>query len=210
MIFQTQVRLYFLIRSKISVMREYFIVVLSTILSRVWIVSARVFRNLFHHSPRTHRTINNRQIDAPLCTSNLKGKIYRVGFFFDSKSKMRGFILRLNRIFGQIFRRLSIRKSGWSGKEGWRGSDDVARVGRHVPRTRDRETELKHHLENVTKKQLGHVFTRVRGRIFSLRELLFYWKSIIVADGYYLSCYPIASSYWETRELKKHSSFPLS
>lgn len=43
-----------------------------------------------------------------------------------------------------------------------RGSDDVARVGRHVPRTRDRETELEHHLENVTKKQLDHVFTRVR------------------------------------------------
>lgn len=33
----------------------------------------------------------------------------------------------------------------------------------------------------------------------------FYWKNIIVADGYNLSCYPIAS-YIETRESVKKNT----
>lgn len=105
MVFQTRafVRLYFLIQSKISAQPNASVFHRRSLNYPFQSVNSfcTCFQNLFHHSPRTHRTINNRQIDAPLCTSNLKGKIHRVGFFFGSKSKMRGFIPRLSRIFGR-------------------------------------------------------------------------------------------------------------
>lgn len=88
-----------------------------------------------------------------------------------------------------------------------RGSDDVARVGRHVPRTRDRETELEHHLENVTSLLMfSPVFVSMS--LSFHRGNAFYWKNIVVAYGYNLSRYPIASYIGKHASLlKKHSSF---
>lgn len=87
MVFQTRAfvrfALYFLIQSKISAQPNASVFHRRSLNYPFQSVNSfcTCFQNLFHHSPSTHRTINNRQIDAPLCTSNLKGKIHRVGFF---------------------------------------------------------------------------------------------------------------------------------
>lgn len=105
---------------------------------------------------------------------------------------MRGFILRLSRIHGQIFRRLSIRKSGWSGKEGWMTGKrrcctcQTTRAAYTWPGNGAQTSSGKRNQEAA-----WSCFHPCSMSLSFHRGNAFYWKNIIVADGYNLSCYPI-------------------
>lgn len=171
--------LYFLIQSKISAQPNASVFHRRSLNYPFQSVNSfcTCFQNLFHHSPRTHRTINNRQIDAPLCTSNLKGKIHRVGFFLVRNRRCA--VLFQGRVEYSVDTRSNLSASVnteirvvW--KKGMIENDGEATMS-HVSGDTCRVHVTGKRSSNIiwkTRKQLGHVFTRVRidEPIFSFRE----------------------------------------
>lgn len=106
------------------------------------------------------------------CVRVIRTEKQPVGFFFQNrKCQTRDFYPELveyfvsarANLFASVNTKITtVREEGCPRTTPKRRCRTCPTTPRHVPRARDRETELPHHLENVTKKQFGCILVYVR------------------------------------------------